>query len=409
MLIKKIKSYICTFWKTHKILSGVFILSAIALTINIILQTFPAPFKLFFILGQVILNTCLGLIISVIFYFIVVFLKNEEDKSNIYPYISKIVWIILFHFKKMFENIHQCSNKDQKNSTITVEEIEEYDHYLKLSKQNENNKNDLYNTILNTKENISNNTTKLLIMGISESHLKRILLLFDTDIVRFLNNFTKEGYKRHNKGNYDLLNTGFYNLYQNLLELEEYYNENLTKYNFEEYKMDFFKNIKSTKINISIDNFECLLNNNTKVDKRGEILNELLKKIVEMNKTNIKEISFYKYKKDNNDNNGIIFLCWKKNGIDFMKIIYNSAGSACILSFFLCEKGYSFYTDTNYYELQKNIEKLDNIDFRTRMYYRNNKLIVYFDLNISYNFDDNNKKSLLDPIINYLENISKCI
>jgi len=108
------------FIKKHKVLSILFLISiGIIVSVDFIFSDIPAFWKHAIITGQIFSNLAHGYILSLIFYFLVVYLKEKKDQKNISKRVSKAITLILFHGDSLETMIY----KGQPKKSRAPEEI----------------------------------------------------------------------------------------------------------------------------------------------------------------------------------------------------------------------------------------------------------------------------------------------
>lgn len=75
-------------------------------------------------LGQIIYNLCLSYVSAFIFYFLVVHIKEQEDKKNLYPYLSKKVYKVIKNALELISELAKASNTTIANKYPTTSELD---------------------------------------------------------------------------------------------------------------------------------------------------------------------------------------------------------------------------------------------------------------------------------------------
>jgi hypothetical protein len=96
------------------------------IAIDFIFSNVPEVFQGGAKLGSIVDRLCLSYISSYIFFFLVVHIKSQKDKENLYPYIAKKTDRIIGDAKSMIEYFKQqasCQLEDQYPALSEVEEM----------------------------------------------------------------------------------------------------------------------------------------------------------------------------------------------------------------------------------------------------------------------------------------------
>lgn len=110
------------FIKKYKILTLFLLLSILTITVvNYALADIPQCWKYGYVTGQIFTNLAIGYIVSLLFFFLVVYLKEKKDQDNISPRISKSIIRIL----ATGDRLEIMLFKGQKNSSRDPKKIQE--------------------------------------------------------------------------------------------------------------------------------------------------------------------------------------------------------------------------------------------------------------------------------------------
>ncbi len=186
-------------------------------------------------IGQIVYNLCFAYISSFIFYFLVVHIKNQKDKDNLYSYISGKTYVIINQAKELIKNISKAANV-----TLTEEypnENELKDICLSI---NPNTKAPL---LLNRIDNFANWIQYFNINSIkSKESITRIcskIQYLDSEFIYKLARIEDCGYYFHISSlltipiissDISFLNSLFADYFELIKDLENYYKKNLKEY-----------------------------------------------------------------------------------------------------------------------------------------------------------------------------------
>jgi hypothetical protein len=95
------------------------------IAIDFIFSNVPELFQGGAKLGAIVDRLCLSYISSYIFFFLVVHIKSQKDKENLYPYIAKKTYQVIGDAKRMNEDLKQQTNCQLSDKYPTLSEVEE--------------------------------------------------------------------------------------------------------------------------------------------------------------------------------------------------------------------------------------------------------------------------------------------
>lgn len=95
----------------RKDLGLIFIIALLTIcVIDFLLIDIPELFNGGYKLGQIIYKLCLSYISAFIFYFLVVHIKQQKDKENLYSYVAKKVYMVIGSAWGLIAEISKASN-----------------------------------------------------------------------------------------------------------------------------------------------------------------------------------------------------------------------------------------------------------------------------------------------------------
>lgn len=97
---------------------------AVICVIDFWLIDLPDIFKGGFKLGQIVYKLCMSYISAFIFYFLVVHIKQQKDKQNLYTYIDKKVAVILSDAKSLIDEMSKKSGLPFSNRYPSSDELQ---------------------------------------------------------------------------------------------------------------------------------------------------------------------------------------------------------------------------------------------------------------------------------------------
>lgn len=92
--------------------------------IDYLLIDIPEKFAGGYKLGQFIYKLCLSYISAFIFYFLVVHIKQQKDKENLYPYLAKKVYKVIKSALELISELAKVSNTTITNKYPTTSELD---------------------------------------------------------------------------------------------------------------------------------------------------------------------------------------------------------------------------------------------------------------------------------------------